>query len=366
MITSKQVFILYHQDITESVGYQTAPKEYQYAIEEGVKVLDHAKVLSLQSGLSQEVVGVWIQRLNGDEELIPCDGVLIATGVTQSDLYKDRQYVYKVGDLDPDFRGSVVKSLHSGRTKAIEIASQKMNISVHPKRPSIGDIQDKFSKWIKKIDFLSDHYVKLTIHAPYLAQKGRPGHLCRFHSAHHVKGIPLSFYRSIDNDIELIIHMVGPATEALKHLILHERVHVMGPVGQPLTFPLNPSLCWIVQGAQIVMALSSIITHSSVTQKIIWLYQDEKELFDLSVLGMSNTISVHIIRVSDIDDVPVNASDYVITTIDPALKKKLPISAHQWFYHKSMQCMMQGICGRCIHKEGDGIVRIMCRGHQYL
>ncbi len=359
----RRVLILYHQDIATSTGYQTAPKEYQHAAEEGVEILENIRVLKLQSGIHQEVVGVWVQRPNGDEELIPCDNVLIATGVTQSNLYPDHLNVHKVGDLDPHFRGSVVKALYSGRMKALEIAHQRTQPpGVRPKRPSIYDIQNTFSKTIRKIDYLSDHYIKLSIYGTYLAQKGRPGHMFRFHSSHHIKGIPLSFYRSVGDQIELIIHMIGPATKALHNLKLNETVHVMGPVGQPF-IPAQSSLCWVVKGAQIVLALSDALTRPSAPQKIVWLYEDEKELFDLSQLSNNAHVSVYPIHISHIDSLPVDPFDYVVSTLDPDLKKKLPCATHQWFYHKTMQCMMQGICGRCIDKGHNDKVRILCRGH---
>lgn len=111
------------------------------------------------------------------------DGNHIKEGSQQSDkafftsYYNQGRRVSVVGDLHPQYHGSVVKALASSQAAVSGIMRQMVSLPVT--QYSHQSVRDLFSVFLLKKKYLFADYYMLTIYAPWVVKKFSPGHLIK-------------------------------------------------------------------------------------------------------------------------------------------------------------------------------------------
>lgn len=142
--------------------------------------------------------------------------------------YRSGAYrVSYVGDLHPQFHGSVVKALASAKKAYPQI------LEALAKMESTGPMVDITMPYVSEVDVLSETLIRLKINAPMHAKNSASGQFFRIHpfSSPNVEAIPLTLFEVCGGDLIFIVRVVGVSTLYLTQLRKGEPVAIMGPTG---------------------------------------------------------------------------------------------------------------------------------------
>lgn len=169
------------------------------------------------------------------------------------------------GDNHPQFQGSVVKAMASGKRGAREIVAlfeERMRepIDLTNKNQTAWDrFVENLDLWLRpvvtNVERLGGNVVSITVRAPQATRNWKPGQIYRlqnFHSgADHILGTALQMegmaIDGIDVDkhsgeIKLLVNEVGVTSRIAARLPVGEKVVLMGPTGTGLPIPQGQTI----------------------------------------------------------------------------------------------------------------------------
>ncbi len=169
------------------------------------------------------------------------------------------------GDAHPQFHGSVVKAMASGKDGAsailalfaTRIATRQTGCAAETLqwRRFTAALDHDLAVRVLRVEHFGAALTRLTIHAPQAARNWRPGHVYRLqnyeYNAKHIAGTRLQMEgiaidgTEVDADrgeISLLLNSVGASTHIASMLAPGERVVLMGPSGTPTPMPINRTI----------------------------------------------------------------------------------------------------------------------------
>lgn len=267
------VLMVYRRTMQQSPSYRTNAYELDVAMQEGVKMLElhvpervtvdaWGRVSALQlrhveSNKEQTVFARTILLAIGSQPNVayeyehsgtfskhsnyytPHSGVVKLQAELEPALfhqsdprmltsYQQRGYrVSFVGDLHPQFHGSVVKALASAK-KAYPQILEALRLVAQDKE----DLNINLP-YVSSIEWLSHDLLRLSIHSPMHAKNATCGQFFRIHPFLHVnvEAMPLTLYEKEGDHLVFIVRVVGVSTEYLSRLVVGESIAIMGPTG---------------------------------------------------------------------------------------------------------------------------------------
>lgn len=355
------VTLYYRKRIQEAPSYRLNPYELKNALMEGVRLVEDATPIHIIADDSGRLDAVEF-NIEGHPQRIALKTLLVAAGTKpntvlaqefpelklEGHFFKpiapgsffvsatdDGRYVSYLGDLHPDYSGSVVKALASAKISAPEIHAQLM---LTPPRSNTFVVTD-FHSTITDIRFDSNTWIHLTIRSPAAARAYQPGQFFKLqpYGGGFTEAVPLSPI-NIDvstGTIKFKIQLVGATTRQLVQLQLNDRVFLMGPAGSALNFPPDHRVLFITDPRAPVDVLSPIMKQ------------------------LSNSYHQIVAEVSNIK--PVDFDGFNAVFIAGSLNfiesfkhtfKTLHIPCYT-FVHTHLQCMMKQVCAQCIYTVTD-------------
>lgn len=354
------VTLYYRKRIQDAPSYRLNPQELKSALMEGVRLVEHATPFKIIADSTDRLEAVEFD-IDGQPQRIALKTLLVAAGTKpntvlaqefpelklEGNFFKplapgsffvsatdDGRYVSYLGDLHPDYSGSVVKALASAKMAAPEIHEKMMQRPPLRKEFAATD----FVSTIADIT-IDPKLIQLTIHSPAAALAYQPGQFFKLqpYGSSFTEAIPLSPTNVdvITGSIEFKIQIVGATTRKLAELRLNNRVFLMGPAGSTLNFPSDHRVLFITDPSAAVDVTTPIMNH------------------------ISNEYHQIIADVSDIKSGDFEGFDAVFITGNLEFIesfKHIFKTIHLPYYtfvHTHLQCMMKQVCAQCIYTVTD-------------
>ncbi|PCJ25942.1 MAG: 2-polyprenylphenol hydroxylase [Rickettsiales bacterium] len=406
------VTICYRKTIKESPAYLLNHEEIEHAKAIGVKFEElmvpgevkadeygSASSLSFANGREIKAKSILIAIGTGSSEFQDIDGL----DLEGAEIFrrKDNKISY-FGDCNQKYAGSVVRALASAKNGYKSI-SETLNLET---KQSLGSRRElcvdalgtQLKSYVKKVNILSDNIVELVVHAPLAAENFKPGQFFKLqnHPKNHLKnqqGNPASEMEPlaitgahVDKDkglIWLIILEMGESSRLCRTLQEGEEIVLMAS-GTATSIAQNKRVLLIGGGlgnavlapiAQALLANSCHVTYiagykklkdrfyperiEQNASKVIWACEEGEasaRADDLSIKG--NIIAgIEYARkknlLGGIDQVICIGSDRMMRAVSSQRKRLFGSAEMICSINSPMQCMMKGICGKCIQKTSD-------------
>lgn len=357
------VKLIYRRDLKESPGWRLNAEEVRLAAAEGVYIIDNLEPLATIQGDDGKVEGVRVRSADGLEKVIQARTVLLATGTKHHSLsefglsnpqtltHESFMIDYDVsvlGDVHPSYAGSVVHAMASAKDALPYI--QKHILSRPPQaNDALYDFWDGLSATVQLKENIDNSFWFITIHAPECARLFKPGQFFRL----CIDGFPpVAITGAVVRDGALgFLMMETPYTQGLINIMEPGvQVGLMGPTGSPTYLPSD----------QPVQLVGSGFGHGALLPIAQGLKENNCHITyvgheaGLADLWKNFVIPEHVDETIWFTDTwPTLRNDVYTIVIGPphfikqAQKQKLGDQAVACI-PSSMQCMMKGICGRCI------------------
>jgi NADPH-dependent glutamate synthase beta subunit-like oxidoreductase/NAD(P)H-flavin reductase len=305
------------------------------------------------------------------------------------------------GDAHPGFSGSVVKAMASAK-KGYPLLTQALEKKPplwgeRPKGDFKAHLQKEWQTQVTQVMALSDKSINVTLSSPGMARAYQPGQFFRLQTfewgAPKGEGtvwssepIPVSPLKvdPEEGHISFALHSWGASSRVAVTEIKEGRpLFFMGPVGQKSPFPEKEKVACVVEekrgalGVGLVTALLErknqvfLLGGESFLSKILAdtpFLKKKKETGDLTLLpfqdlktfslgsqGMGEGVVYSPEEITWLWGVGSPSFLHDLSQALPSLKGRLFSSSVKAMGAASapLQCMMQGVCGQCLHLQKD-------------
>ncbi|MGC0371549.1 MAG: hypothetical protein DGJ47_000238 [Rickettsiaceae bacterium] len=387
------VTICYRKSISESPAYRLNHEEVEQAMAAGVSFEEHFSPKEVLSDDYDHVKA--IQSIDGKS--LNARTILVAIGTENNaftdiknldeqnnSFFKNKDHTISYfGDCNQKYAGSVVKALASAKDGYATI-----NASIHQQQKTRLNLLIKnFQSTVKSIKIISPNLLELIIHSPFAANNFRPGQFFKLQNygnfAKLIKPIALTGIgvNKERNSLTFAIFSSRNVEDIKNKISVGDEVSLMGPTGSPLSVVKGQKIVIIADNFNniilnpIIEALRKnncqIIYFANYSESDALHYRHKIEEFTDQIIWSSPNGNVKPRRKQDfsfkgnlVDSIItakkkkiINDTDQVICYTSEDITKRLVsikvklFGAHTSFTHSlnsSMQCMMKGICGRCI------------------
>jgi NADPH-dependent glutamate synthase beta subunit-like oxidoreductase/NAD(P)H-flavin reductase len=288
------VTVAYRRDLTEAPSYTLNHEEVAKALEEGIRILDHATPVGVNVDATNTAISIELS-VKGESKTLPARTILVAAGtkpninltydepnrfklegktfqaidlngqpVTPERLCKPDtahvlmtearpgQYLSFFGDMHPSYAGNVVKAMASAK-QGYPIISTVLNQShkaVVTQTTLPGTLKESILATVEAVNRLTPTIVEIVVKAPLQAQNFRPGQFYRLQNFESMapqiagtrfamEGLALTG-ASVDLEkglLSTIVLEMGGSSNLCRLLKPGEPVVLMGPTGEPTHIP---------------------------------------------------------------------------------------------------------------------------------
>ncbi len=456
------VTVAYRRAMSASPAYLRNHDEISKALEEGIYYAENLEPTEAVLDAHEHVSALRLRRSGSDEIVtLPARAVFVAAGSIPNTVYErehpgtfvmdgkffaahriddqgelvcvsgagnnksaapgfftsykhDALRVSFIGDTHPQFNGSVVKAMASGKRAAQDIATllapRQQAAPDHAWQRFATDLERRLQPKILQVERLAAHLTRLTVHAPQAAQNWRPGQVYRLQNfdslAERLQGIPLTMEgMAIDGvhvdkargEVQLLVNSVGASSRIAASLKPGAPVILMGPTGTGLPIPqqgtitvigghsavtstIDGAASWRAAGNRIIFighfrnqeqARAVQVSLEILTDQAIWILDQGPELLlkrkqdRCFVHGVAEFLDAcaesdgahadwvsasDCIVLSDRPDAMQQFSTDLQSRLKSALKPNLLAVAA---VNSPMQCMMKEVCAQCLCRHVD-------------
>jgi NADPH-dependent glutamate synthase beta subunit-like oxidoreductase len=328
-VRNPEVSILYHKRLQDSPAYRLNHDELEDCMAQGVKFYQNTSVT-----LVNHKDGVLDSLSLNNGITVKAGTIITAFGTEQKSisLDKDCGLAYKIiGDMNPEYSGSVVKAIASAKNNYIDILHYLLDSG----SKSFDNTLD-FSSKVLSVSKAEDGFVKLTIKSNFINYyKVKPADICKIQvlNSGQFKPMPITI-ADVDyanNTLDLYIKQCGRASKALiKEL----------NIGDNISLTPSPSLVDYAKYQRVIIynnspnadyavkALKSYLTKQGI---LVFTFNDLEEQSVSKLDGKTLLFAILL------DDVDLNE-----------LKTSCKADDIYVLKHKDMQCMLKGVCSKCL------------------
>ncbi len=325
-VQNPEVSILYHKRLQDSPAYRLNHDELEDCIAQGVRFYQNTAVTS-----ANDKHGA-LDSLSLNNGINVKAGTLItAFGTEQKNisLGEDCGLAYKViGDMSPEYSGSVVKAIASAKNNYIDILHYLLDSG-----SKSFDGKLDFSSKVVSISRMDDGFIKLKIKSNLIDYyKVQPADICKIQvlnsglKSGQFKPMPITI-ADIDytnNTLDLYIKQCGRASNALITKL---------NTGDKISLTPSPSLIDYYGYKNVI-----IYSNSPNADYAVKALKDYLKSKDVSVLSYQ-----------DVKTKPSGRTLlFAILLEDASLNKSLADDVYT-LKHKQMQCMLKGVCSKCLY-----------------
>lgn len=348
------VKILYRKSIQESPAYRKNHEELKSALEEGVGYLEHKDPQEFLLDQEDHIDGI----LCRDGTILPARTILMAIGTNpqtviaeeRPDLFERRgqflkihrahtpfttamidshRFISVLGDLHPDFSGSVVHALASAK-KAAPYISEKL--SAHEPQSSLAtedffdQVLDQLTPRLQSIQ-KEETRTRLKVCAPLAAKNLKLGQFFRLQVLKNetlLETIPLMGIKEKDDSLVFFLNHSSKVDSFLRDLSLDTPLFLMGPTGD----------FYETLSGKNVLVLGPTM------------HKEVLEYFGTKLEQSGCTVSYHAESCQGFDEIfTIGLSEHFLRA--PHVPKTSALVPTK------MYCMMKGICAQCLRKSKD-------------
>jgi len=345
--------LVYRKKIQAAPSYRLNPEELRQALAEGVMIQENAEIEDFEVDAEGWVDGLRLK----DGRILAAKTILFATGTSANTMIAEEDPLYLkaenaflradpadpfivgchgdgrritvLGDLHPDYTGSVVKALASAKALSKKVAAL-LPTAPSPKKSLVSGAV------IEKME-VGDTTITLTIRAPLALQNFKSGQFYKIQNYDAqggfpcpMRGIAVSVGKILEQGTcaEVMVGKRGKASSLVQHFKVGNKVFFMGPSGS--AFLSKP-------GEKLLLDPLPWGQHFEAPGCEVDFWEGEA-LPDFGVYDRIVLANVHHAR-------------YMQQKADAKTLAKT-----YYILHAPMQCMMKGICAQCIALVGGKIV----------
>lgn len=369
------VTIYYRKALNQAPAYKLNPHELNNALKEGVRFIQHATPISLHTndtGLSSVAFNI-----NNANQTVAVKTLLIAAGTKPNTVLadedkdlqldgvffkpiqegsffvralKDGRYVSYLGDLHPNYSGSVVKALASAKYAAPVI--HKALQASQPAQPK----QFNKKQFISTIQSISNQpeSMEFSVYSPQAANAYKPGQFYKLqpYGARFTEPVPLAPTQVCKSSgtLHFSIQKVGATTHALgQHLRAGQKVYLMGPTGTQLHIPQQTKLLFVCESAVALQRAQAIMNFFPGASYIV----------------QPNVQNIQIAELNAAEAIMVMAGIEYLQQFKHTHLNTINVQVYSFVY-SHLQCMMKQVCAQCVYtvkSNGKETVQFGCAKH---
>jgi NADPH-dependent glutamate synthase beta subunit-like oxidoreductase len=317
-IQSPIVKVLYYQGHKNSSAYKINHLEFKKALEEGIEIIENINIIKIKR--QDNRISSMLTKDGGE---IFCQTLIIAIGTEPNTdhilEFTNKNNVSFFGDCNPQYTGSVVNALASVQNGIGFYISQTANNS-----NTAINLEELYQEPVVDIGNISNNLYKINITSPLVAKKTRPGNVLKFQIMYE-NSLALTVACVQNNEIILYLHNTNCDTQNLIDAIQNGiKIHINGVNCN--SFPEIPENTIIIASQKAETVLKNI-------------FQNHKILLPEEFLNSSHNNSEYFVAIED---------ECLRNTILDNIRGKARV-----FIYNKMNCMLGGICGRCIKPSGE-------------
>ena len=408
------VLLLYRRDIISSPSYRTNAFEVSQAMKEGVMVLDKHTAQKIHLDASGRVAGIQAVTETSSCRIF-ARTILLAIGSSPNIAYeyehagtflkshgyytphsgsKNLNHIhdlkphklaipsmmtsyqladYRVsylGDLHPQFHGSVVKALASAKKAYPQILEA---LALHTESKAWTPIS---TPYVVSKTMLTSSVCRLVIYAPLHAKRALPGHFFSLYpyTTPSIEGCPLTLFHNNGDTLEFIIKIAGISSQTLTELQAGDKIALMGPSGVRMRMDDPTETTLIISdfsGLPMSWALALQMKQHNLTVYIAYMLNDEDDPIWIDPLTTLVDAATIIPRENwptalqqlnwpwmNIKRVLLQGNAKFLKTASHLRRSNdIELKAKTWIgsVHGPMQCMLKGICAQCWQWQIDPV-----------
>lgn len=355
------VTLYYRNALQSAPSYRLNPNELKNALAEGVRFVEHAVPVDIIAGKDNRLAAVTFKINEQQPTTLPIKTLLIAAGTKPNTVLaeelselelegsffrpinkhpffvaasNDGRYVSYLGDLHPQYTGSVVKALASAKAAAPLIDHALSKRSPYSSNFPVGDfisIVNTITCAGKRID--------LSIRSPAAAKAYQPGQFFKLHpyGIAFTEAIPLSPVH-VDKHNGIIyfnVQIAGATTHALQTLVPKQRVFLMGPAGSAFNVSPHQKVLFVVDPQAPVDVTAPIQQYLK--------NPSHQLIMPVSMLDRHNFLEWDVVFVA-------GSTAFIEQFKNTFCDIGLPCYT---FVYTHLQCMMKQVCAQCVYTIKD-------------
>ncbi len=343
------VTLVYRRSMQESPAYIKNHEELALTLAAGVAYLENKTPTRIETDDTGHATGVLFK----DGTRIDARTIFLATGTRPNTIIAEEnpvffekdgdflkqfsppfwagsidsnRFISMLGDLHPEYSGSVVHALASAKKASpliTEALSRHAPASSLSRQDFFATIKDLFLARVLKKEGQS-----LTVYAPLASQNLKPGQFFRLDDG----GKTMPLMGTLENGT-IVLTLRNPSL--LSSIQEGDVLALMGPTGSPMEIPRNKKVLLMGHGKALTFIGTAMEQKGCTVAYNAALSQEWDEIFVLGSVDMMEDLLQH----------------------RSSLKDTIKISG---ILPTPMQCMMKGICGKCIQRHVDPIT-----GHEH-
>jgi NAD(P)H-flavin reductase len=376
--------VMYRKDWQQAPSYIRNHEEVNKALEEGIILTSNHNPTAFISDDDG-----YVQQIITNQGNYAASTILIAAGTqpntTLSEEYpalfhKDTNGYFSskywqddkfstLGDLHPEYSGSVVKAIASAKygAKSLHTNLQRSNTSVSKTPPQ----QHELEAEIITINELVDNVYEIGVRSPYAAKNFKAGQFFRlqnyFANAPYkrntlmaMEGIAVGGCRVVDDVIYTVVRNKGGSTALIPYLKSGEKVIFMGPLGQPIATHTTGKKYLLVGNIAKSTILCAVAKALYLDNEVHHLrsFAEGKPYYQRLYLEYSTRADLFIdekLLWQQLQSLDLSYYDYIITVGDNRLIRGVAdIAPNKTIVlagmNSPMQCMMKKICSQCLQE----------------
>ncbi|MDH5796611.1 MAG: FAD-dependent oxidoreductase, partial [Anaplasmataceae bacterium] len=391
------VKIVYRNEVNRSPGIRLNHEEIISTLEEGIEIIDNIDIIEVNSDDDNNLKSINLyDKKNKTNRLLPVKTIISAIGTQQNDadevMHADLN-VSIYGDCNEKYAGNVIKAISSAKDNYQLLSKQlyeKLSNNNLTSKEFKTKIDFNLRSYVHEIIKLNDEFTEIVINSPLAVQSYKPGQFFKlqnyFHNSKKTHDTdflmePLALTGSqVDREnnlISLVVQKKGASSFICQNLKKDEEISFMGPIGKPLEIAKNENILIIADTIGSVTLLSFMMeAKKNNTIDIVSIHEKATNICKKDELIANSHKIIWLLSNYDLNDINCLHFDHydriiikleknnkeIIMQLKEKVKKDCKIMAH---LNAPMQCMMNGVCGQCVHKNNNGELIFTCK-EQYL
>ncbi|MGN7661052.1 MAG: FAD-dependent oxidoreductase [Anaplasma sp.] len=419
------VTIVYRGNLGSSTAYRVNSEELQNAMSEGVYFAENIQSEEIVLDKYNHAAGIIAKNAAGYEQYIAAKNVVIATGTHEGCSPLEEQNIdvqncadnvlagkngtiSVLGDLHPQYRGSVVNAIASAKNGYPAITEAlKERAKCRNSTEFFREVRGSLLSRIVSITALTPDIIGLTVLSPLAARKFSPGQFYKLQNlrladgpAFSMEGIAVTgaYVDRNNGTITVVILDVGGSSRLCKRLREGQLVSLMGPTGTPTEIPNNENVMLVGGGVgnAVLFSIGKALKYNSCKVLYFAGYRNLESVFKMHSVEEASDIAVWCCEAGEITpNRPADASyrgNVVSAVLEyheqglgqiqlQSIDRVIAVGSHGMMsavsrmvdenlgscfkrgikvvasINSPMQCMMRGVCGQCIQRHVDPITK---------
>ncbi|WP_322497655.1 FAD-dependent oxidoreductase [Candidatus Cyrtobacter comes] len=408
-------FVVYRSHFEKSPSYRTNYEELEDGLKEGIGFLENIEPIEIELDESGRCTGLRHKDgvIKAKTILIAAGTNPNSLIAKELDLELDGKFIKKksgvlakhgvsyFGDMHADYSGSVVRAIASakyGHKYVINDIKESEYIAQH----SFSDVDDALLSKIIRVSLIAKNTIEIIVRSKLAAKNFKPGQFYKFEAykknkkEFFMEGLALTGAEISGDLISLIVLETGASSSMCRSLKNGDAISLMGPTGEPTEILSNKTVMLVGGGLgnAVLFSIGKALRQNGCmvlyfagykakdflfkrdkiedsSDIVVWCCDDDVlEIRRKQDLFFKMNIVEAIKKYNSVKDVPIPLQevDRIISIGSDAMMQAVTFARYNQLsssfkkecdvivsINSPMQCMMKGICSRCVQKYKNNI-----------